>query len=183
MRKPRIKLLFVSAASLLLLLVGACTPQIPADALKLSPETLEQRALQTRKYEGIAEKKLLAASAGIMQDLGFNLDESETKLGVLVGSKDRGAQETGQVLAAIFLSVFTGAPALYDHKQRIRMALVIRPTTEDNNKDHYVRVTFQRAVWDNRNNISKVEGINDQEIYQQFFNRLSKSVFLEAQEI
>lgn len=167
----------------LCLITAGCAPQIPEDALKLSPETLEQRTLQTRKYEGISEKKLLAASAGIIQDLGFNLDESETSLGVVVGSKDRDATEAGQIILSILLASLTGTVTPVDDEQKIRVALVIRPATKDNDKNHFVRISFQRIVWNTQGDISKVESINDPEIYQKFFSSLSKSVFLEAQEI
>ena len=45
---------------------------IPKDALSLSPEALAERQLQTRKYETKDEAKILAACAGLLQDLGFN---------------------------------------------------------------------------------------------------------------
>ena len=168
---------------LLCLIITGCAPQIPEDALKLSPETLEQRTLQTRKYEGISEKKLLAASVGIIQDLGFDLDESETDLGVVVGSKNRDASEVGQMIVSILLASLTGTVTPVDKEQKIRVALVIRPATEDNDKSHFIRISFQRIVWNTQGDISKIESINEPEIYQQFFSSLSKSVFLEAQEI
>ena len=49
--------------------------------------------------------------------------------------------------------------------------------------DSLVRVTFQRIVFDNEGGISRAEQINDPAIYWQFYEKLSKSVFLEAHEI
>ena len=49
--------------------------------------------------------------------------------------------------------------------------------------DSLVRVTFQRIVFDNEGGISRAEQINDPAIYRQFYEKLSKSVFLEAHEI
>jgi len=68
---------------------------IPKDALTLSPESLAQRQMQTRKYETKDEAKLLAACAGLLQDMGFNIDESETKLGLMTSSKMRSAVNAG----------------------------------------------------------------------------------------
>jgi hypothetical protein len=46
-----------------------------------------------------------------------------------------------------------------------------------------VRVTFQRIVWDDRGKISKVEKLGDPVLYQTFFDKLGKAVFLEAEKI
>ena len=79
----------------------ACQQRIPKEALQLSPESLADRQLQTRLFETNDEAMLLSASAALLQDLGFTLDESETGLGVIVASKDRDATEAGQVVMAV----------------------------------------------------------------------------------
>ena len=48
--------------------------------------------------------------------------------------------------------------------------------------NYVVRVTFQRVVTRTDKSIY-VETIKDQGIYQEFFEKLSKSVFIEAQEV
>jgi hypothetical protein len=151
-----------------------------------TPDTLERRQLQSRRLDGISETQLLAASAGVLQDLGFNIDESETKLGVIVASKDRSAFTASQVLAAIALG-FLGAPPSVDKTQKIRVSLVTRPALAADGTpradSQLLRITIQRVVWNTENQITRIEAIEEPAIYQAFFEKLSKSVFLEAQQI
>ena len=165
-----------------IVLVAGCEQTIPKDALQLSPESLAQRQAQTRRFDTTDEALLLSASAAVLQDLGFNLDESETELGLIVASKDRDATEAGQIIGAVLIAVLTGVSVPVDQRQKIRASLITRPFGESGDKTA-VRVTFQRVVWDTSGNVSKSEAMTDPEIYQKFFSKLSKSVFLEAHEI
>jgi len=176
------RVLWFSLLLLLAVFVTACQTQVPADALRLSPESLEQRRMQTRRFDGVSETDILSASAGVLQDLGFNLDESETELGVLVSSKRRSARIPAQVATAILLDII-GFEMETDEKQKIRASLVTRPVDGDSSNNYYVRITFQRVVWDSSNEISRIERLESPELYQGFFDKLSKSVFLEAHKI
>ena len=155
--------------------LAACTKSIPREALQLSRESLQHRQMQSRQFDTKDEAAILSASAALLQDLGFNLDESETDLGVLVASKRHDATEMGQVIGAMLL-MFAGREKSYDKEQQIRASLVTRPYGDRIT----VRITFQRKVWNNKGKLAKVEGINDRKIYRHFFDKLSKSVFLEA---
>ncbi len=227
----------------------ACTStRIPPEALQLSSESLQVRQLQTRRFDSSDELFLVTASAQLLQDLGYNLDESETALGVVVGSKDREAYDAGQVAGAILVAVLTGVVVPVDKNQVIRISIVTKPiiTDEDiaareeweglqaqlaeaqtegegenggeiagTNQDTQVtnpgdelaalaegnatleaapgpppeyssvavRVTFQRIVYNTQDKVSRLEFIDEPEIYQEFFDKLSQSVFLEAHEI
>lgn len=161
------------------LLVSGCANHIPKEALELKQESLQLRQLQTRSFETREEKKLLSSGASVLQDLGFSIDESESPLGVIVGSKDRDAVETGQVVGAVMVAVLFGVSTPIDNNQKIRASLVTRPTDKKTN----LRVTFQRVVWNTQGQVSRTESIEDPKIYQEFFEKLSKAVFLEAHEI
>ena len=175
--------LLLSAAVLASAMLLSCTPQIPSEALKLSPEALATKQLQTRRFDGVSKGDLLSACNGVLQDLGFNLDESETELGVFVASKQRDATETAQVIASVAMVILTGTATPVDRDQVIRVSVVARQAGEENDRSYFVRVTFQRIVTSTQNQITKMEGIYDEEIYAEFFDRLSKSLFLEAQKI
>ncbi len=169
-------------AVLLCAFLSACASKIPEDALKLTQDSLERRQLQSRVYDTKDEAAILAASAAVLQDLGFNLDESETRLGVIVSSKRRGAMEAGQIAGAIVMGALFGVRMSVDKEQKIRASLVTRPSGK-RGKRMTVRITFQRMVWDTEGKISRVEPIDEPNIYQEFVIRLSKSVFLEAHKI
>lgn len=175
-----------AAAAAAAILLSSCVA-IPKDALVLSPDTLERRQLQTRRFESKDERELLMAAAGVLQDLGFNIDESETRLGVIVASKDRSAVSAGQVVGAVLLALLGGGPTAVDKTQKIRVSLVARPAGSGGDSNavqaHLVRVTFQRIVRNTDDKVTRVESIEDAVIYQEFFEKLSKSVFLEAQSI
>jgi hypothetical protein len=169
--------------SLFLLLIFQGCEGVPKDALRMNEATVEQRRLQTKTFETADEAKILSASAALLQDLGFTLDKSETKVGLIVASKDRSAADAGQVTGALVKGFLFGAyAATYDQKQKIRASVVTHPSFEGTGK-MAVRVTFQRIVWNNREQITKLERMNDTELYTGFFDKLSKAVFLEAHDI
>ncbi|MDH6248999.1 hypothetical protein M2129_000976 [Polynucleobacter sphagniphilus] len=186
-------------------LLSGCAAQIPPEALQFQPDTLANRQLQSRKYDIKSEKELLTASNNVLQDMGFNLDESNMQLGVLVASKNRDATDGGQIAGAILLAALFRVQASYDKDQKIRASLVTKPAATNNpiqvdvttktgkqikfnqpveaSNCYVVRVTFQRLVWNQRGVLTKIEGINEPEIYQEFFDKLSKSIFLQAQNV
>lgn len=163
------------------MVLAACAQTIPPEALQLSPDSLERRQTQTRVFETQDEAELLSASAALLQDLGFNLDESEVELGVLVASKQRDATESGQVAASIVMAALLGVAMPWDDEQKIRAAVITRRLQDRNG--YAVRLTMQRIIWNTQGQVSGTEPLDDPEMYQEFFSKLSKAVFLEAQEL
>ena len=229
-------------------MLAGCGTQVPRDALLLTPDSLQNRQMQTRRFDTTDKATMLAAATGVMQDLGFSLEEAEVPLGVLVGSKKRDATSASQMAGAFLIAALGGGQAAVDSHQTIRVSLVMRENSgssgsssvkslsasdlaslradmernisaalrknhseetsrrvarqvaesttrvlEDDLKkvlavqtsggDSIVRVTFQRLVFDTTGQITRAEQINDPAIYRQFYDKLSKSVFLEAHEI
>lgn len=178
---------FTNALALVLAIGVAGCQSIPQDALMLGPESLANRQLQTRRFAGLGEKDMLAAGAGVLQDLGFTITESATPFGVVVGNKDRSAVQAGQVVGAVLVGILTGAVLATDKNQKIIASLVTRPVVDSPGtivpNSFFVRVTFARIVWNTHNQVTKAEQLTDVELYEGFFDKLSKSVFLEGQKI
>ena len=97
---------------------------------------------------------------------------------MIVASKERSAVNAGQVVTSILLACL-GVYMPTDRNQKMRASIVTYPAGESG-KAIAVRVTFQRIVWNERGIITKREGLTDPKIYQEFFEKLSKSLFLEA---
>ena len=161
-----------------LLLTGCATNTDHFYALQ---ETyLQERQQQTKRFETQDESSVLSASAQVLQDLGYNLTESETKLGLLTASKERDATNGGQIAGAVLLAALIGARVPLDTTQKIHATVV--STKSKNNDGYLVRAKFARVVFNDMGG-AKVEVIKDPEIYQEFFNKLSQSIFLTANDI
>lgn len=172
----------VSSTLLLVLsvtIITGCSTTIPKSALAMNPQTVEDRQLQTRRFDTTNEAEILSASAALLQDLGFGIDESETKLGLIAASKERDASDAGQFIGSLAMAALFGVATPVDDYQKIRASVITRPVGGGIN----VRVTFQRVVWNNYGQISRLERLDEPEMYQGFFEKLSKAVFLEAHEI
>jgi hypothetical protein len=189
------------------LLLGGCAsgPKTTSkDFFVLTPESAANKSMQTRQFETRDADELLSASAAVLQDLGFQVTESDRSLGFLRAAKERSAREYGQewqrgvvaFLTAV-LSGLGGANATLrmpvDLQQQINASLVAHPLAsgEDGVRNE-VRIVFYRLVWkgDGQSGDTyippgeqKMEMIRDARLYQQFFARLGKAVFLEAEKI
>lgn len=168
--------------------VGSCQPepQTATQALTLAPESMAQRQAQTRLFDTADENAILSASAALLQDLGFLIDETSGSIGLLVASKNRTAEDSGQVAGQVFLSLLAAAAGtrydpVWEKDQKIRASVTVRRA--GTGERTAVRVTFQRVVWNNNRLISRVETLSDAELYTVFFDRLAQSIFLEAHEL
>ena len=132
----------------LLVVVGCQSTPRPEDFFH--PVSLKQRQIQSRVFDIGDEVRVLMACATVLQDNGFQINEAESRLGLLTSSKVK-------AIHGMFSSV---EASLVTHPVQGRSGAVV------------VRVTFHRRGV-----------INDPTIYQEFFARLSKALFLEEQQI
>ncbi len=173
---------------IIFLLASACTQYIPKQLLELSESNLEIRSRQTRVFQTNNEAEVLSSGLAVLQDMGFALEESASKLGLLVASKTADAQKTWEIFGSIMIGALASYgnsgysnEHTYDVEQKIRVAFV---STRSKQRGGYaVRVTFQRIILNNLGQITKSEAIDDPKIYQQFFQQLSSALFLEANQL
>ncbi len=179
--------------TLLVLPTGCVSHTEPTELFQLTAETPKHRAMQTRFFETPNEKELLSAAAAVLQDLGFQVEESVREVGFLRATKERSAREYGQYIQQALLLILSLGKLLtpVDLHQKIAAGLITRPLNQEATRQE-VRIVFYRVVWkgDGQTNNQYIppgqqymEMIWDPEIYQQFFAKLSKAVFLEAHTI
>ena len=174
---------FVFLGALTPLLAG-CQMDPNAVAMQIGAppaNTLELRSLQTRQMPAPSSTAMLHAATQTMQDLGFTIQESASEVGVLSASKQRDAEESGQVAGAIALSLIGAVAGVYvepvwDQDQKINVTFVETPSANAKTSD--VRVSFDRTVRNNKNQY-RAEIILEPKIYQEFFQKLEQSMFLE----
>jgi hypothetical protein len=176
--------------------VGCVAHTQPDELFQLKPESAAHRAMQIRLFETKDEAELLSASAAVLQDLGFQVEESVREVGFLRATKERSAREYGQDISRFLVFLLTAPLVLgnsppivipVDLHQKIAAALVTRPSNLDATRQE-VRVIFYRVIWKGdgsagRQHIppgeQRMEMLRDPVLYQTFFAKLSKAVFLE----
>lgn len=191
----------------LFMLSGCVTsPVIPAGAFELEPEYLAEHQMQTRRFTGIKGEALLSASVDVFQDAGFVVDEADSVVGIITGSKKRYASTKDQRAVGYIAPLF-GIEVNAEHSQNIYTSLLVRPVTDENGlpvKDSYnVHVLFQSTVLVSPKHVScnpfalllgslncqttedkyEFRTFKEPNIYQEFFDGLSKAVFLEAESL
>ena len=170
----------VVVASILALGVIACQTGPPKDCLTLPAEASAHRRVQTRVFPTSDEDRLLKAGLGVLQDSGFTIEQSATPCGLIVATRRRDVTEKGKVLASTVLLLFTGIALPLDADQLVTASLATNPVDDQRTA---VRITFHQMVWSIYGDLKTSEYMREPEVYQAFFSKLSKSIFLDAHEI
>ena len=145
------------ALILALAALGGCVPSPQQQAAPFTPTAAVSaaRARESRRFDTADQRAILQAVIGALQDLGFTIEESQAKNGIVVGAKLGG----GRIRA-----------------QAIVLAAADRTST-------VVRVTFQRIVPRPGAMLAVGEQLDDPEIYRGFFEKVAQSAFLTAHDI
>ncbi|QDL91515.1 hypothetical protein FDP22_06795 [Paroceanicella profunda] len=175
---PRQRAVPAAAIAVLALSLSGCTDPDWANktALLVGAPRADAAAIrdrQTAVFHDVTERQLLIETTQVLQDLGFTIEESVATYGVLAGSKDRDAVETGEVAGQIALAVafaLLGASynATWDQDQVIRATVTSRPVSDS---DMQLRVSFERIVTRN-NGLSRAEDLTAPEFSTGFFDRV-----------
>lgn len=174
------------SSALLLLVLGGCAASIPEAALRLPESTLDVRSIQTRTLAAPSEIDILTATIAVLQDMEFNIERIEKPLGVITASKITDADSTSEKTGLFFLDLLCavgggGCDALSTARddQHITLTMVVLPSLARSG-EFTARITIQRVIYDKMDRIKVLERIDDAETYQQIFDNLQKSLFIQV---
>jgi len=171
----------------ILALVSGCATSDPERDLRLPESTLDVRSMQTRTFEAPTENDILIATIAVLQDMEFNIERIEKPLGVITASKvtdaDSASEKTGlfflDLLCAASGSVSCSAMSGAQDDQHILLTMVVLPSLARSD-EFTVRLTIQRVIYDKMDRLKVQERIEDAETYQDIFDNLRKSLFIQV---
>jgi len=171
------------------LILASCLPAKPTRIFSLDADYLARRQMTTRQFDTKDERQILSASAQVIQDLGFTIDESETRLGLITASRKNElgtpagrAATTGGLLALSLLASGGRNVQVQQPEFDVEQTMFLTLVTNRAGNGFNVRIEMSRTIRTNKNN-TRSERISHQPTFQDFFNRLGQSLFLEDHNI
>jgi hypothetical protein len=181
----------------LLAVAAGCMP--PA---KPPPTQLEVREYQTRTFDTADTALVMKAMFNVLQDDGFVVKNAVVDLGLITAQREsdlapgRSGGDGGG-----FGNIFGGLGGIViggggrgpggvvvggSQQEAAFPKTEVRDFTGNISafgKQTKVRVSFQRKVLDSRGQVVEVEPVSDLEVYQSFFSRMDKSLFLQQEKV
>jgi hypothetical protein len=170
----------------MIFLSGCTSTPTAKDMVSIEESTLQERQMQTRSFDTANESVIFSSSVATLQDLGFNIDEIDRNFGLITCSKTRDAREVGAQVGNFFLGLAGALVGIHvgDNTDNMQTILVTVVTTPKEIQDKTnVRINIKRIIRNKQGYIKTIETVSEPSIYDEFFGRLSKAVFLEASNI
>lgn len=160
--------LFLPLISFTLVFSGCIAPP------KQEKTQLQIREFQTRSYDTADFKMVMKAVMNALQDQDFIIKQAELELGFITAQKELDVESAGEVFFSSLLAALGGGKASY-RKNSITEASANISEYGDQIR---VRVNFQYKLIDNKGAVIKIEQVEDEKFYQEFFSKVDKSIFL-----
>ena len=144
---------------------------------KEKPKTqLEIRQMQTREFETTDMKTALKAMLNVLQDDGFIIEQVNPEMGFFNAAK---TMDTEDSLGKFWGTFWGDSSAHWVENTVIDCTANLSQFGEMTR----VRINFQIKKMNNKGGIEKVHQIEDPLFYQEFFSKVSKSIFIEEEKI
>ena len=137
---------------------------------------LQIRQLETREFETKDSKLVMKSMMNVLQDEGFVIKNAVMDLGLLSAEKNLDIEDRGQAFLA---TMFAGANARWSKEQSLEASANV---TEFGDTVR-VRITFQAKTIDNFGRPVSVTKVTNPTFYQEFFDKVNKSVFIQQENV
>lgn len=160
---------------------------------QLNPTDSADLASQTRVFPTEDRNDVLLAGAAALQDMGFGITGGERRFGLLVGSKHADVEGAGVghaiaegavVATTLLLSLMVGEDLVTDLPeqigQQIHVSILVSPSRTRPGTE--VRISLDRdMIYDQGYTVPDHTELPL--VYEEFFDRVSKAVFLEGERL
>lgn len=159
------------------------------------PKTqLEIREYQTRLFDTADQALVLKAMFNVLQDDGYVVKNAVVELGLITAVREidlapgRSGASDGGIFGGGVIIGGTGPggiiigpppPSGFPKTEVLDFTGNVSPAGTQTR----VRVSFQRKVLDNDGDVVTVEPVGDLTVYQEFFSRMDKSLFLQKENL
>lgn len=137
---------------------------------------LEVREFQTRTFDTSKTDEVLSAVVEAFQDQGFMVKNVVPQVGLVSASREVNVENNGE---AMLQMLFFGERAMWSKNATIEATANVK-THGGRTK---VRANFQEKVMNNVGGVQNVHMLEDPKFYQEFFDKIGKSIFIEKQRI
>ncbi len=159
----------LSCAAAVLVATSGCAPAprpVPRSALQV-------REIQTRNFSTADTKLVMKAVLNALQDEGFITRNAVSDLGLITATREEDTERRSDM---IFGTLFHGRDALWPKASVIEATINV----SEFGKETRVRVSFHQKILDNRGGTMSVFEVDNPGLYQDFFSKIDKSVFLQG---
>jgi hypothetical protein len=165
------RIAFVGVGILFALSLAGC-----ATAPAPQQSQLEIREYQTRMFDTANQKQVMKALIGALQDDGFVISQANTDLGLLTAQKEINVRNAGTAFVATLLA---GNDATYQNNATMEATANVSAF----GKQTRVRLNVAQKIMDNKGGVMDVQPISDPKFYQDFFETVSKSLFIQHEKL
>ena len=159
---------------------------------QLNPTDPADLAMQSRRFDTSDNDVVLNGCLSVLQDMGYNISSGNRQLGLVVANRKaevlppglgHAVAEAAVVVTTVILSLLTGEDLVTDLpeqvEQTIFVSLLVSVESESQTR---VRLSIDRdMLYDNGRVIPDHTELAL--VYEEFFEKLARSVFLEAHQL
>jgi len=157
--------------------LAICLTGCAVNTLQDSTATqLQIREIQSREFDTNNTKLVMKSMMNVLQDEGFIIKNAVAELGLLSAEKNIDVENKG---TAFLLCALQGNAARWSKQQVLEASANV---SEFGNKTR-VRINFQTKTIDNFGCPKDIQTLNDPQYYQLFFDKVSKGIFIQEQNI